>query len=65
MGSKATVLTIAGAVLLAGGVALYFLEPGLNGSEKPGVVASGYQPGVSVAAAPVEGGGAVALAGRF
>ena len=64
IGSKATILTITGAVLLAGGVALYFLEPGLNGSEK-GVVAGASAPGFSVAAAPVEGGGAVAMAGRF
>lgn len=65
MGSKATILTIAGAVLVAGGVALYFLEPGLNGTEKHGGVALASEPGISVAAAPVEGGGAVAVAGRF
>ncbi len=60
LGTKATILTIAGVALLAGGVALYFLEPGLNGSEPRGGGS-----GVSVAAAPVEGGGAVAVAGRF
>lgn len=65
IGSKATILTITGAVLLAGGVALYFLEPGLNGSEKGGAVAGVGAQGLTVAAAPVEGGGAVAMAGRF
>jgi len=54
MGTKATILTITGTVLLAGGVALYFFEPGFyTGS------------GVSVAAAPVENGGAIAMAGHF
>jgi hypothetical protein len=54
MGSKATILTISGLVLLSGGVALWFLEPGMYGSS-----------GVSMAAAPVEGGAAVAMAGHF
>ena len=54
MGSKATILTITGLVLLAGGVALWFYEPGFYGSS-----------GISLAAAPVEGGGAVAMAGHF
>ncbi len=31
LGTKATILTISGAVLLAGGVALFFVEPMLNG----------------------------------
>jgi hypothetical protein len=54
MGSKATLLTITGLVLVAGGVALWFYEPGFYSSG-----------GVSVAAAPVEGGAAVAVASRF
>jgi hypothetical protein len=53
MGSKATILTIAGAALLAGGTFLYFYEPGMNGTA------------VAVGATPVEGGGAVAVASRF
>src|SRR5205823_1774363 len=57
MGSKATLLTVTGTVLLAGGVALYFFEPQLFGG--------GSGSGVSVSAAPVEGGGAVAVASRF
>jgi hypothetical protein len=66
MGTKATILTISGLVLVAGGAALYFLEPGFSGSS--GVLASEpprAEPGISVAAAPVDGGGAVAVAGRF
>ena len=67
LSTKATILTIAGVALLAGGVALYFLEPGLNGSEPRGGGSggSGVSVAVAVAAAPVEGGGAVAVAGRF
>ena len=48
--TKGTVLMIAGASLIAGGVALYFLEAPAD---------------VRVGAAPIEGGGAVAVAGRF
>ncbi len=62
--TKATILTIAGVVLIAGGVALYFLEPGLNASELYAGASDGASD-LSVAAAPVEGGGAVAVAGRF
>src|SRR5260221_8267873 len=50
MGSKATILTITGLVLVAGGVALWFYEPGFYQSS-----------GISVGARPVEGGGAVAM----
>jgi hypothetical protein len=49
-GTKGTALMIAGATLIAGGVGLYFLEAPKD---------------VRVGGAPVEGGGAVALAGRF
>jgi hypothetical protein len=65
MRTKATILTVSGLVLLAGGAALYFLEPGFSGGS--GVLASEppADPGISVAAAAVEGGGTVAVAGRF
>src|SRR5205823_2384176 len=54
LGTKATILTIAGATLLAGGVALYFIEApkggggGLAGDEQRG--------GVGIAVAPAGGG---------
>ena len=54
MGSKATILTITGLVFVAGATALYFYEPGFYSSS-----------GVSMAAGPVDGGAAVAMAGRF
>lgn len=68
LGTKATILTIAGGVLLAGGVALYFLEPSLGGPK--GTVASldktdKTEDGVKVAAIPLDNGAAFAVAGRF
>ncbi len=76
LGMKATILTIAGGVLLAGSVGLYFLEsPGEpEPVRKPGDGAwgqsqepqkSGGIGGVVIAAVPVEGGGAAVIAGRF
>jgi hypothetical protein len=61
LGQKATILTVAGGVLLAGAVALYFFEPGFSGA----VAAEETKSEVRFAAAPVDGGGAVAVAGRF
>ncbi len=100
LGTKATILTISGAVLLAGGVALFFLEPSgddgaassgrPNGNpnatparpgkgapkepDGPGFTGENDEPApaplpavssLSVGAAPVQGGAAVAIAGHF
>jgi hypothetical protein len=77
LGTKATILTIAGGVLLAGSVGLFFLEsPGEpEPVKKPGVggdaVWGQTQPvqsergGIVIGAVPVEGGGAAVIAGRF
>src|SRR5438445_4620641 len=63
LGTKATILTVAGLTLLAGGVALYFVEAPTGGG---GVLAGEEQRGgVGVAVAPANGGAAVAVAGRF
>lgn len=70
LGTKATILTIAGGALLATGVALYFVEGGSSGSKGDdgsgfiGAKDSAPAP-VMFGAAPVEGGAAVAVAGRF
>jgi len=63
LGTKATILTIAGATLLAGGVALYFIEAPKGG----GGAVAGDEPrdDVRVAVAPAGGGAAVSVAGRF
>jgi hypothetical protein len=64
LGRDATIMMVAGGVLLAGGVALYFLEPGWTGNKvADNSKADGR--GIAVAAAPVDGGGTVAVAGRF
>jgi hypothetical protein len=65
MGTKATILTISGLLLLGGGAALYFLEPGFSGSSSVLAGEPRTEPAISVAAAPVESGGAVVVAGRF
>jgi hypothetical protein len=68
LGTTATILTIGGAVLLGGAVALWFIEaPSDNAPSRPGGIQgkNDGDHGVVVAAAPVEGGGAVALAGKF
>jgi|GEM_PF-1429104 len=68
LGTKATILTTAGVVLLAGGVALYFLEPGFGGgssSNSSAALDDKKVDGVQVAAVPLDRGGAVAVAGRF
>ncbi|SRR5712691_2632339 len=72
LGTTATILTIGGAVLVAGAVGLWFLEapPADTGPSRPDR-GSGIQSrseddhGVVIAAAPLQGGGAVALAGKF
>lgn len=72
LGTKATILTISGGVLLAGAVALFFIEGSGDDAPPPkskgfggGMQGAGSTSNVSVAAAPLEGGGAVAIAGRF
>ena len=60
LGTAATVLTVSGLVLMAGSVALWFLEVPRDGGAPAKKVASGV-----IGAAPVEGGGAVAMAGKF
>ncbi len=79
LGTKATILTIAGGVLLAGAVGLYFLEspgepepvrkPGVSGDGAWGQSQEPQKSGgigrVVIAAVPVEGGGAAVIAGRF
>ena len=65
LGTTATLLTISGLVVVGGGVALWFLEsPSWDSSS--GVMSSadtGH--GVIVAGGPIEGGGVLAVAGRF
>ena len=60
---RATALDIAGATLLAGSVVLYFLEAPREGSGTSAPRGSRGQPGMAVA--PICGGGAVYVAGRF
>ena len=60
---RATALDIAGATLLAGSVALYFIE---GPREASGTAAPGGSRGqFGMSAGPVAGGGAVSVAGRF
>jgi hypothetical protein len=65
LGTKATVLTIAGGVLLAGSVALYFLEapPPSDERGRPGRNSGGS--GLQGSVVPLQGGGALALQGSF
>lgn len=71
LGTKATILTIAGGALVATSVVLFFVEGGSSGSkhgdDSPGFIgAKDAAPApVMFGAAPVEGGAAVAVAGRF
>jgi hypothetical protein len=71
LGTKATILTIAGGVLLAGGAALYFLEPSFAPQDKSDALYGTREPraptpGVAaLAALPVDGGGAFSVAGYF
>jgi hypothetical protein len=77
LGMKATILTIAGGVLLAGSVGLWFLEtpsepepvkkPGVGGDAVWGQnqPAEPQKSGIVIGAMPVEGGGAAVIAGRF
>ena len=66
LGARATALDIAGATLIAGGIALYFIE---SPKETPGPLAPGRRAQVAVGIAPLAGGGAgggaLALLGRF
>jgi hypothetical protein len=64
LGARATALDIAGATLIAGGVALYFIEAPKDG---PGPAAGGRRAALAVGVAPLArgSGGAVALLGRF
>jgi hypothetical protein len=69
LGTSATILSIAGLVLLGTGVGLWFYEAP-HESGKPdrgsGIYSKGEsERGVTVAAAPVDGGGAIAVAGKF
>ena len=70
LGTTATILTIGGGVLLAGAVGLWFLEAPDSAPSKPDR-GSGIQGknddghGLVIAAAPLQGGGAAVLAGKF
>ena len=64
LGRDATILVVAGGVLLATSVVLYFFEPKWNGSEARHA-AEESKLDVGFAAAPVAGGGAAVVAGRF
>jgi hypothetical protein len=64
LGRDATILVIAGGVLVATSVVFYFFEPKWNGSD--GRRASEDKKlDIGFAAAPVQGGGAAVVAGRF
>ena len=70
LGTKATILTIGGGVLLAASVALFFIEaPAAPAPEKRRRDDFGKgdekDHGISVAVAPLQGGGAVAMQGSF
>jgi hypothetical protein len=66
LGSTATMMTIGGVVLMAGGTALYFFEPGWLGGGKHAENEQPQDAGkLRFAAAPVEGGAAALVAGRF
>lgn len=69
LGTTATILSIAGVVLLGTGVGLWFYEsprePG-KPDRGSGIYGKGEsERGVTVAAAPADGGGAIAVAGKF
>jgi hypothetical protein len=64
LGRDATILAVAGGVLVATGVVLYFFEPKWNGTEARHAKED-VKLDVGFAAAPVAGGGAAVLAGRF
>ncbi len=66
LGTTSTILLVSGIALIGGGVALYFLEPvdrssGKRADNDP----KPEDKGVSFAAAPVPGGAAAVVAGRF
>ena len=67
LGARATALDIAGATLIAGGIALYFIEAPKDtpGPAAPGGRRSQIAVGVAPLANGGAGGGAVALLGRF
>ncbi|HEX4384727.1 MAG TPA: hypothetical protein VH083_17330, partial [Myxococcales bacterium] len=64
LGRDATILVIAGGTLVAAGAVLYFFEPKWNGSEARHASEESKHD-FGFAAAPVAGGGAAVLAGRF
>jgi hypothetical protein len=64
LGRDATILVIAGGTLVAAGAVLYFFEPKWNGSEARHASEES-KLDVGFAAAPVAGGGAAVVAGRF
>jgi hypothetical protein len=63
LGARATALDIAGATLIAGGVALYFIEAPKDATGPAG--AGARRATVAIGVASVSNGGAVALLGRF
>ena len=63
LGARATALDIAGATLIAGGVALYFIEAPKDATGPAG--AGPRRATVAIGVASVSNGGAVALLGRF
>ena len=68
LGTTATLMTVGGLVLIAGGTALYFLEPGWNGSAKRADNADPTkkdQSKMAFAATPLNGGAAAVVAGTF
>ena len=64
LGTRATVLDVVGASLLAGSVALYFIEAPKDGSPR-GAATRGQSAQLGMMAAPAEGGGLLAVSGRF
>lgn len=67
LGTTATIMTVGGLVLVAGGTALYFLEPGLfgGGSRRADNEATKDDGKMKFAAAPINGGAAAVVAGKF
>lgn len=66
LGTKATILTLAGSALLATSVVLYFLEPSGSGDAKPtGKSKDEGGSGLLGSVVPLDGGGALALQGHF
>ena len=64
LGTTSTIMLVSGGVLLAGGVALYFLEAPRSSSGRADR-ADGKDQRLQFAAAPTQGGAAAVVAGRF